>query len=246
MAIGITARDSLFSGTDASAYTGTAFTPAASELLLIFVAAERTGSNSTGTPTITGHGDGTAWTNIVAKEVVTSVLSTTTRSIFVFACVTGTSPTSASVVATFATTIHGCAFSVYEVSGADEASGLVQTFVQSVTTTANPSSSSNPSVTLAAAGNANNRAFSGWTRGGGSATDDHTPRPNWTEIHDGGHATPIAGTETQWRSDVFETTASVSYPSATQQHGGAAWEIKAEVVAGGALQPRLLLLGVGI
>lgn len=222
--ISITGIGSLADATDASTYATAAFIPPASELIVAAYTVARTGSATPIQPTLSGHG---TWTLISAHNFIITN-QTTRRSLYLFGLITGASPSSAAL--TFdhgGTTHHGAQASVFKIEGADEANGLAQTFVQSVKTVVDPATSGNPSITLAAAGNSTNRALSIWSMSGGAATDNNIPRPNWTEIHDDGINAPIGRHETQWRSDVFETIASISYPSSTAIHGGIAFEIKA-------------------
>ncbi len=219
--IDIQSRGFLNTSTDATSYATGNFTPTASELLLAYYDVSRDSATPT-TPTVTGHDGGTAWTLIASLAWAT--VTTNKSSIFLFACITGSSPGNGAVTFDHGATTHiGAEASVFEVSGADEGNGLVQTFVQTVLTAADPAFATSGSLTLASAGHEDNRAFSAWVHVAAEAT---TPQTSWTEIHDLSHTAPNRGSESQWRSDVFDTAAGASWTT-SQTFGGIAFEIKA-------------------
>lgn len=240
MAIAITALSSIASGVDADSYATAAFTPGASRLLVACYDAVKNGAPPT--PTVTGHDSGTAWALITSIEW--DNVAAARYKLFLFACRTGSSPSSATV--TFdhgaSAAMTGAAGSIYEVTGADEVNGLTQTFVQTVVSAANLAAATSLSLTLAAAGHADNRPFSCFVH---ESAQVKTPRASWTEIHDVSHSSPLHALETQWRSDAHETTASASWASSVL-HGGMAFEVKALVGGGGGSPPKkMLLLGAG-
>jgi hypothetical protein len=76
------------------------------------------------------------------------------------------------------------------------------------------------SITLAAAGNSNNRPISGWAVAGSVS---FTPRTNWSEMDELGGTGHL---ETQYRSDAFENTASATWGGSSQDWAGIAAELK--------------------
>ena len=226
MAIGVTARGTVNTGTDATSFATGAFTPSANVLLVACYAARR-GGNVPTTPTVTGHG---TMTEITGFTWLTPGASG--GRMWIFGLDTGASPGSAAVTFDHSGTTHvGAEASVYEVTGTDLSSGggsstVAQCFVQTLTTTAD-SSGTSASITLAAAGNSNNRPFSWWVHGANEAI---TPATSWTEIDDLAHAAPASGSESQWRSDAFDTAAAASWTTSAG-YGGLATEIKALVAS---------------
>ena len=99
---------------------------------------------------------------------------------------------------------------------------MAQCFVQVVKSTPNTAGTS-VTISLAAAGSADNRPFLAVAHAANEAT---TPRASWTEIGDTQDIAPNRGTETQWRSDTFETTASATWTT-SERYGAMAFEIKA-------------------
>lgn len=226
MAFGVTARVTLADLVDATSFSTSAFTPTASELLIACYAVDRTSSLDPTTPTVSGHDGGTAWALI--NSLLYKTDTTTHRSVFLFACVTGGSPSSAAVTFSHGATSHSAAFaSVFEVSGGDEANGLLQTFEASYLGPVDPTNNTSITISMNAGSNANNRPFAFFIRVG---TQNMVPRTNWTEIQE---AALGAAIESQWRSDAFETTASVSWTTTTNPYSGIAWELKAAGAGGG-------------
>lgn len=220
MAIGVTARSTITSTANLTSYSTGAFTPTASELLVAVYEIERGGSINPTTPTVSGHDVGTAWLNI--DNFLFETDAATRRHLHLYACITGASPGSATVTFDHGATTHVSAFAtVFEISGASEANGLSQTFVQVVRGPINAASANSTTITLAASGQADNRPFAVFFKGN---IEGHTPRTSWTEIHDVASGASI---ESQWRSDIFETTASASWTTALTNRTGIAWEIKA-------------------
>lgn len=226
MAIGVTARSGFASTTDGSTYVSGSFTPTAKELLVATYQTYRANAQPTN-PTVTGHDGGTVWTQIATIYFETT--AGTRRSMWLFGCVTGASPSPGSVTFDHSGVTHtGATGGVFEVSGADEETGLVQTFVQSALGPVNGTSLNNLTITLAPSSAPGNRAFACFVK---SNTDDTIARANWAEIHDVNHVTPAQSLQNQWRADVFEATTSASWTNASPDRCGISWEIKAAVTA---------------
>ncbi len=240
MAFGVTARGSFITETDATSFSTAAFTPTASELLIACYGVERTSSINPTTPTVSGHDGGVAWTLITSLLYETD--AGTRRSIFLFACVTGGSPSSAAVTFSHGAVSHSAAAaSVFEISGADEANGLVQAFVASYLGPVDALTNTIVTINLNAAADVNNRPFAFFVKQG---NEDFVPRTNWTEIQDLSTGDPGRSLESQWRSDTFETTASATWATNATQRSGIAWELKVAAAGGDGHPSRRRLTGL--
>lgn len=213
--MGVTHRGKIHSTSNVLAYqTDAAYTPAANVLLMAFVVGR---TDNTLPTSVTGHG--------VTYSLKASVNDPGNGGVMgLYVADSGASPTSVAVEATWSTNRSGCSIQEFDESNADLSGGAAAAIVQAPTGSGTAASGS---ITLAAAGNSNNRPISCWHH---KAQEVVTERTNWTELDDGGFATPSCQTEYQWRSDAFETTASASWTSNVEWFGVAA-EIKA---AGGA------------
>lgn len=202
-------------GVDRTSYDSASWTPP-DALIIVFVVSVRTASIPD-QPTMSGNG--ITWTAI---KTVLSQDSTTRTTLF------GANGSGASAGVTTVDfggqTQRDCSASFLQADGTDVGNGVAQTFVQSPTNTTDGSPTS-ISITLAAAGDSDNRPVAGFaSHGAGSAI---TPRTNWTEYFE---SLPDShNAEAQYRSDAFETTASMS--DGTGPHEGIAAEIKAVAVA---------------
>jgi hypothetical protein len=178
----------------------------------------------------TGSGNGITWTAI-------NTIATGNHRLTLFGA-NGSGATAGATTFDFgAETQAECAVSFISASGTDVANGVAQTFVQSPTNSVIGATSL--SITLAAAGNSNNRPVAGFS----ATAAPRTPRTSWTETID--VPLDVSGLEAQYRSDAFETTASASTAGA-ENWIGIASEIKAQTVSA-AQPPRhtLLTLGAG-
>ncbi len=199
--LGASANPDIADTTNVLAYSNTSWTPPTSGLIICYVWVH----GGTLLPGVNAAltGNGITWTAIASNTGGT----TPGRRLFLYAANAAGATTD---VTTWTgdsadTAEAGCIMSFFQITGADEANGVVQCFVQTPNTTGSGASAS---ITLAAAANANNRAIAGF---GHNAVEGTTPRANWTSIDDLTHATPSSGFETQWRTDAFETTASASW-----------------------------------
>ncbi len=215
---GVRDLSTIASTVDGTVFNSGSFTPTAGSLIVATFCSIRGSSADPNVVTVTDSA-GLTWTQI--SEFAYASSGTSRARIAVYAAATPGSPAAMTVTGTYAGTISGCTMSVFEVFGTDVADGVGQCFVQTVSTTANVTGTSG-SITLAAAGSANNRAFSVWAH---FANEGVTPRASWSEIGDAGVGSPAQSAETQWRSDAFETTASGTW-STSSSYGGTAFEIK--------------------
>lgn len=197
---GASATPDVFSTTGGQTLASGSWTPPA-ELVIVFVFASHTAANTGSNPTMSGNG--LTWVSIAHFS---DTLTTSTMALF------GANGTGASAGATTVDfgagfSMTGIGMSFFSASGTAVANGVAQTFVQAPTADSSTSALSG-SVSLAAAGDANNRPISGWMHAQNQTT---TARTNWTEMDDGAWASPVRGCETQVRTDAFETTASASW-----------------------------------
>lgn len=228
---------SMGDGTDASLYTTGAFTSPVNELIVACYSSERTGSQPT-TPTVIGHDAGEPWALIATIYYSTS--AGTRRSLFLFACISGHIPQSGPITFDHLGTHAGACASIFAVTNADEAHGLVQTFVQAVFGPVNSSSGTAVAFDLSLPADPRNRSFALFAI---PNVEDITQRVNWTEIHEVNHPNPNSTLASAWRQDDFETSLSASWASSTGPFSGIGWEIKVgapdvdELVTGGAGPP---------
>lgn len=223
-ALAVTTRAAAGDTTNTTTYASTSFTPSANVLLIAAFGADNGSSTTPGLPTCAGGS--LTWTQ-VADFVYLSAGASRSR-ITIFAANSGGSPGSMTATATYGSALTGCTNSVFEVSGSDVANGVAQCIVQNVATTVN-STGTSLSITLAAAGNANNRSF---LYASHLANEAYTIATNWAEIGFGGHTNPVASGDSQWSSAAFRTAVTTSWTTSAN-FGGIAFEIKA-AAAGGA------------
>ena len=196
---------------DATSYTGNSFIPPTSGLAVAFVGSRVNGGDPV-QPTVTGWG--LTWT------FIDSVLNSDGIKIQLFAAdLTGA--TEGAITVDFgAETQQACSVSLSYIDDADLSGGVSGAFVQTPSATGSGTSAS---VTLAAAGHADNRPIAcALVR----ANEDVAPRTNWTELDNITGAGPTRSLETQYRDDAFETTASASWTTS------AAWAILAVEIKG--------------
>lgn len=218
-------RGTIADGTNTDIYLTGVFVSSASELLVACYSVVRTGSQPS-TPIVSGHAGLVPWTQIATVYYETD--AGTRRSIFLFACITGIAPISEPVLFSHGGQTHGgAAASVFEITNADEAHGLLQTFVQAPLGPVDPLGTVNTiQISLAAPANQANRPFAFFVTEG---LDNIVQRTNWTEIHDVNYSPPESNLASQWRQDDFEGTASASWATIVGVRSGIAWEIKVAV-----------------
>jgi hypothetical protein len=228
----ITATD-LTSGSDttlATSYVTASITPTANRLVLLTTAASKATTPSQ--PTVSGAGLTWVFVSGFVFDTETTVTVNMER-IDVFRALSA-SPGSGAVTINYGSNQTGCLWSIVEFDGIDTSgSNGANAVAQPTQTAPDPIPATQGSLTLAAAGNSNNRPFSAWAHETQEATN---PRSGWTEIHDALMGSPANGLETQWRGDAFETTASASWATPST-FGGVALELVAAAAGGG--QPAL-------
>ena len=165
------------------------------------------------TPTIAGNN--LTWTQIGS----TLVFATSTRTLALFGA-NASGATSGITTVTFANTQLGCTVSFFHATGVDLASGVAAAFVQNVS---NSGTGTAGSVTLAAASATKNRAISGWCH---LANEVTTHATNWTEADDLAGIGHMRGSQTQYRTDAFDTAAAATWTTSSAW-GGIAAELKA-------------------
>lgn len=227
---GTSANPDINDDVDRSSYTNTSWTPPSSGLIVAFVFNRKTATPDT--PTMSGNS--LTWTNIVTVQGVTDANNRAT----LFGANASGSTTGATTVDFGGVTQLGCFVSFFHVAGVDLSGGVAAAFVQSPT---GQGAGTSASITLAAAGHADNRPISFF---GHITNEVVTPRTNWTELDEFLGTAPLRGINSQYRGDTFETTASASWATSAPWVGIAA-EIKA-TVGGAPVSTRRALLGVGI
>ncbi len=226
--IAVTHRGSVHDTNAGAALTFTSsptWTPAANSLLIAWISS----ATEEVTPTsVTGHG--VTYTKI--GNLIQLGTGPNLGVLELWAAKAGASPTSVAVSATWALARSGVDISEEEVTGHDNAltlaTGAGQMFPQVVSAGNSNVAATSRSLTLAAAAHANNRPISAFIH---QANEVKTPQASWTELDDGGYTSPNRSMETQYRSDVFDTTAGASWATSRASAGMAA-EI-AEAASGG-------------
>jgi hypothetical protein len=208
--LGTSAAPDINSDTDASSYANASWTPPTSGLIVVFVYHRATTAT---TPTISGNS--LTWTQIASHRDAGGNWRIT-----LFGANASGSSTGATTVDFGGQTQLFCRASFFQVTDADLTGGVAAAFVQTVT--GEGSAATSLSLTLSAAGHADNRPISGFAH---SQNQGKTPRTNWTELDDVTGSFPNASVETQYRSDAFETTASATWTTSATAVGIAA-EIK--------------------
>lgn len=216
--LGNSANPDFQSATDLASYASSSWTPPTSDLILLFVAAGRTAGADT--PTVSGNG--LTWVQIGTTQPMPS--GSSGYAVSLFAANASGSSAGVTTVSFGGNTQLGCQASFFAATGVDLSGGVAAAFVQSVAANGTGTAGS---ITLAAAGHADNRPISAFYH---LATQAKTPRTNWTEADDLSTSSPARGIETQYRSDAFETTASATWASSVAWVGIAA-ELKAAGVA---------------
>ena len=216
MALTTTKIDQIHSQTDASSYAFTAKTYTANLLYVIFT---NTSVASGAPPTVTG----VASANVTFAEIGTAggVVYDTVRRIQAWYVIPGSTFAGETVTITCNGTSTGMDASNIEVNGHDTSGTIVQNATNGAT------SGTSLTVTLSAFGNSNNRPMAYFGHRANEATTEGT---GYTELDDGNHASPSAGSETIWHSSSADTTPNASWVT-NSANGGFAIEIKAATAA---------------
>jgi hypothetical protein len=206
---GSSANPDIASTTDATSYANSSWTPPASGLIIVYVASQGLAADPN-QPTISGNS--LTWTAI--KTVLNSA---TDERLTLFGANASGSATGVTTVDFGGQTQTLCTVSFFSVTGVDLTGGVAAAFIQSVS---NSGLGTEGSVSLAAAASSSNRPIAGWFMSAGIAM---SPRANWTEVDE---LSASARAETQYRSDSFETTASVTWDGSSHTWLGIAAELK--------------------
>ncbi len=225
--LGVSATPDFASGTDAASYATGSWTPPTNDLIILYVF-NRATTGAPNTPTVSGNG--LTWT-----QIKTVVDSGNLRRMTLFGANASGSSAGATTIDFAGQTQTMCYAFFFQATSVDLSGGVAAAFVQSPTGTGSATSGS---ITLAAAGSADNRPISGWFH---SAQQGSTERTNWTEADDLSAGAPVGGMETQYRSDAFEITASASWVTSAVWVGIAA-EIKAAAPVADDLSTKILFI----
>jgi len=203
--------------TNLTSYASASWTPPTADLLIVFCQNSAASAAAAVTPTVSGN-------SITYVEIAT-VINDINR-ISLFAANLSGATAGATTFAFAGNTQTTFRASFFQATGVNLTGGVAAAFVQKPTNSGAAATSG--SVTLAAAGHADNRPISGFYH---LANEQSTPRTSWTELDDLRLGTPAATLETQYRSDAFETTASATWATSVIWAGIAA-ELKATLAAG--------------
>lgn len=223
-----TFKASIYSTTAQTSYaTTTTYTPKSHSLLVAFVVTTL-GATPLDPTTVTGHGVSFAKLTLSARTL------STTHAVSVWVANSGASPTTAAVTADYSGVSQtGGVVIEYEVEGADMSTSAVAAIVQNPTNTAG--SGTAETVTLAAAGNSNNRALlfalhlsntaqtaaGAWTLGAGAT-------PNFN--------TPATGAVGLFNNSTFDTAGACTGANVAWRMVGL--EIKCDLTSGGKMSLR--------
>jgi hypothetical protein len=196
--------------TNLTEYTTSSWTPPSSGLIIVAVWTRESG----GAPFPTISGNSLTWTSI-KTYAYDSIYG-----LAIFGANASGSSTGITTI-TYASSPAAGFISFFSATGVDLSGGVAAAFVQ--TPTNSGAAATSGSVTLSAAGDANNRPIAVFEHHANEAT---THRTNWTEGDDMHGDGPDRALHTQYRSDAFETTASASWSTSTNW-GCIAAELKA-------------------
>jgi hypothetical protein len=206
--LGASANPDFSSSTSQSSYVNTSWTPPTSELIVVFVSSNALASPNA--PTVSGNG-------LTWVQIATVVNGTTMDRLTLFAANALGSTTGATTFDFGGQTQQVFSAMFMQVTGADLSGSVAAAFAQTVSANATATSGS---ITLAAAGNSNNRPISGWFLDVNLAM---APRTNWAEMDE---LIRVGRYETQYRPDAFETTATVTWDGTSHPYLGIAAELK--------------------
>lgn len=193
-------------GTDATSYTSGTGTPPTDGYLIWATGTRRAAGADT--PTITAFG--LTWTQAGTTIANATGLANSSISVFVAPAAGATAGT---ILTDYgANTQLGFCGSLTHVTGVD----LSGTVVQAVSANDGGVAGTTGTVTLAAAGNSNNRPYAVFNH---LFNEPSTERANWTELSDqagGGHARSMIA---EYRGDAFETTCTATWANSTGWSG---------------------------
>ena len=216
--LGISANPDINSTTDANSYANSSWTPPTAGLIIVFVTSKLNAGPEA--PTISGND--LTWTQIATVRDPTDDFRIT-----LFGANASGSAAGVTTVDFGGVTQGGCNASFFLATGVDLSVSVAAAFVQAPTSNGTGTSAS---VTLAAAGSADNRPIAGTVVEVNAALAE---RANWTEADGFNNTTANMGSmNTQWRDDAFETTASATWDGSSVPWGMIAAELKVEVAGG--------------
>jgi hypothetical protein len=191
----------------ASTLVTASWTPPTSGLIILLV-----GSQLNPTPNVpTVSGNSLTWVQIA------TIATTNLQRLTLFGANATGSTTGTTTVSFGGQTQNYLRAGFMAATGVDLVGGVAAAFVQAPTVAAIGTSGA---VTLAAAANSANRPISAWLANAVS----YTPGTNWTEADDMGDTN--LSMETQYRSDAFDTSATVTWGGASRNYVGIAAELK--------------------
>lgn len=211
--LGVSAAPDFNNAVPATSYATASWAPPTADLIFLFVLNDFVGTPNT--PTVSGNS--ITWTQAATFSFAGG--GDTLRWTLFGANGAGSS-TGATTVDFAAQTQIACAALFAAATGVDLTGGVAAAFVASAT---NDGNSTTGTVTLAAASHSDNRPIVAFHPAAGGAV---TPRANWTELDENSW-----GSESQYRGDTFETTASATFTSGFW--GGIAAELKATLAGTG-------------
>lgn len=223
--LGASTNPDISSGTDATSYSNTSWTPPTSGLIVCDVIAKRAAALDT--PTVSGNG--ITWVQIGS----TLNCGGNNHGLSRFAANAAGSTTGATTIDFGSNTQIHCSASFYHVTGVDLSGGVAAAFVSPGIETATGIGTTG-TVTRSAAASSENRPIAAFFH---AANEGKTPRTNWTELDDLPGTSGVRNLQTQYRSDAFETTASATWTT-SENWGGIASELKAEVETVAAVSPK--------
>lgn len=215
------ASPDMCTGTDATSYSNSSWTPPTSGLIVVCIQASRSGGPDT--PTISGNG-------LTWVQIGTTFNPGTGRGLSIFGADASGSSAGVTTIDFGANTQLGIAASFFLVEDVDLSGGVASAFVQRVD---NNGTGTSGTATLATEGHADNRPFSFFWH---NANEESTERTDWTEIDDLTGGAHLRGVITQWRDDAFETTASASWTTSAAW-AGIAFELLALVASDPVVTP---------
>lgn len=223
---GTTVNPDISSGTDATSYANTSWTPPTADLILLAVF----NTKATAADAVTSvTGNGITWTSIASATYGASNIKRLT----LFGANGAGSSAGATTISFGANTQTACNASFFQATGVDLTGGVAAAFVQSPVVNAGAAATSG-SITLAAAASVDNRPISVF---GSAANETMTVRTNWTVMDIIGGTAPVRNCITQVRSDAFETTGSSTWVT-SGVWGAIAAELKATAAATTSLPPQ--------
>jgi hypothetical protein len=208
---------SSYDNVDRTSYTTASISPAANSLLLLFVTDSF--SLASTAPEAVPTGLSLTWQRIGSRAWGATPASQRSGA-WIAQC--GASPGSGTITLTendmgSGTTSIGTAWAIIEITGHHVTQPVRQVQYPGTTTTnqSGPAATSH-TITMLDAADGSSRAFAYFAHAANEAT---TFRANWSELSDDAGSAVTLGSESQWRSDEFEATASASWATSVRYMG---------------------------